>query len=188
MWQWSYDSLYTVRCSSIKTQDHLFESHDPKLLGPGRTLFICLLLCVALPVFYILAHLCVCSVNESKLYLFSVREGDALLSAQNSLIGKLKEACQMLGAKLEELAQSSRYKALSDHVYPIHFFIHYKLKPNKIKTEPNQVHARYKIYIYTCDQGFYGYGKSGNANFPRFQIVSPFLVFVLLSCEIFNRL
>ncbi len=97
-------------------------THDPKLLGPGRTLFICLLLCVALPVFYILAHLCVCSVNESTLYLFSVREGDALLSAQNSLIGKLKEACQMLGAKLEELAQSSRYKALSDHVYPISFF------------------------------------------------------------------
>ncbi len=96
-------------------------THDPKLLGPGRTLFICLLLCVALPVFYILARLCVCSVNEPKLYLFSVREGDALLSAQNSLIGKLKEACQMLGAKLEELAQSSRYKALSDHVYPIHF-------------------------------------------------------------------
>ncbi|KAG1950817.1 serologically defined colon cancer antigen [Pimephales promelas] len=38
----------------------------------------------------------------------SVRETDALLSAQNSLIGKLKEECQTLGAKLEELAQSSR--------------------------------------------------------------------------------
>uniref|UniRef100_A0A673KVS3 Serologically defined colon cancer antigen 8 homolog n=1 Tax=Sinocyclocheilus rhinocerous TaxID=307959 RepID=A0A673KVS3_9TELE len=42
------------------------------------------------------------------LYLFTVRETDALLSAQNSLIGKLKEECQMLGAKLEELAQSRR--------------------------------------------------------------------------------
>uniref|UniRef100_A0A8C1VX90 Serologically defined colon cancer antigen 8 n=1 Tax=Cyprinus carpio TaxID=7962 RepID=A0A8C1VX90_CYPCA len=38
----------------------------------------------------------------------SVRETDALLSAQNSLIVKLKEECQTLGAKLEELAQSSR--------------------------------------------------------------------------------
>ncbi|XP_043112013.1 serologically defined colon cancer antigen 8 homolog isoform X2 [Puntigrus tetrazona] len=38
----------------------------------------------------------------------SVTETDALLSAQNSLIGKLKEECQMLGAKLEELAQSCR--------------------------------------------------------------------------------
>uniref|UniRef100_A0A671S272 Serologically defined colon cancer antigen 8 n=1 Tax=Sinocyclocheilus anshuiensis TaxID=1608454 RepID=A0A671S272_9TELE len=38
----------------------------------------------------------------------SVRETDALLSAQNSLIGKLKEECQTLGAKLEELAQSRR--------------------------------------------------------------------------------
>uniref|UniRef100_A0A672L6W4 Serologically defined colon cancer antigen 8 homolog n=1 Tax=Sinocyclocheilus grahami TaxID=75366 RepID=A0A672L6W4_SINGR len=40
----------------------------------------------------------------------SVRETDALLSAQNSLIGKLKEECQTLGTKLEELAQSRRYK------------------------------------------------------------------------------
>ncbi|XP_016127680.1 serologically defined colon cancer antigen 8 homolog isoform X2 [Sinocyclocheilus grahami] len=38
----------------------------------------------------------------------SVRETDALLSAQNSLIRKLKEECQALGAKLEELARSSR--------------------------------------------------------------------------------
>uniref|UniRef100_A0A9J7ZSC8 SHH signaling and ciliogenesis regulator sdccag8 n=1 Tax=Cyprinus carpio carpio TaxID=630221 RepID=A0A9J7ZSC8_CYPCA len=38
----------------------------------------------------------------------SVRETDALLNAQNSLIVKLKEECQTLGAKLEELAQSSR--------------------------------------------------------------------------------
>lgn len=38
----------------------------------------------------------------------SVRETDALLSAQNSLIRKLKEECHTLGAKLEELAQSSR--------------------------------------------------------------------------------
>lgn len=101
-------------------------------------LFVCLLLCVALPVFYILAHLCVCIVNESKLYLFAVRETDALLSAQNSLIRKLKEECQTLGAKLEEMAQSSRYKALSDHVYPINFFIHYKLKPNKKKENGTQ--------------------------------------------------
>ncbi|XP_052469282.1 serologically defined colon cancer antigen 8 homolog isoform X2 [Carassius gibelio] len=35
-----------------------------------------------------------------------VRETDALLSAQISLIGKLK--CQVLGATLEELARSSR--------------------------------------------------------------------------------
>lgn len=99
-------------------------------------LFVRLLLCVALPVFYILAHLCVCSVNESKLYLFAVRETDALLSAQNSLIRKLKEECQTLGAKLEELSQSTRYKTLSDHVHPIHSFIHYKLKPNKKKLNP----------------------------------------------------
>ncbi|XP_051506945.1 serologically defined colon cancer antigen 8 homolog isoform X1 [Myxocyprinus asiaticus] len=38
----------------------------------------------------------------------SVRETDTLLSAQNILIGKLKEECHTLGAKLEELAQSSR--------------------------------------------------------------------------------
>lgn len=38
----------------------------------------------------------------------SVRETDALLSAQNNLIRKLKEECHTLGAKLEELAQSSR--------------------------------------------------------------------------------
>lgn len=53
------------------------------------------------------------AVNGSILYLFTVRETDALLSAQNSLIGKLKEECQTLGAKLEELAQSSRHVALS---------------------------------------------------------------------------
>lgn len=144
--------VHMVRCSFIKTQDHLFEwsqisvSHWHMTLNfwaqEEHHLFVCLLLCVALPVFCILAHLCVCSVNESKLYLFTVRETDALLNAQNSLIVKLKEECQTLGAKLEELAQSSRYKALSDHVYRINFLIHYKLKRNK-KTEPNQVHARY---------------------------------------------
>ncbi|XP_056465297.1 serologically defined colon cancer antigen 8 homolog isoform X1 [Gadus chalcogrammus] len=37
-----------------------------------------------------------------------VEELDGLLTLQNSLIGKLKEECCMLGAKLEELSQNSR--------------------------------------------------------------------------------
>lgn len=38
----------------------------------------------------------------------SARETDDLLSAQNNLIGKLKEECHILGEKLEELIQNSR--------------------------------------------------------------------------------
>ncbi|XP_056616176.1 serologically defined colon cancer antigen 8 homolog [Triplophysa dalaica] len=38
----------------------------------------------------------------------SARETDYLLSAQNNLIGKLKEECHILGEKLEELTQDSR--------------------------------------------------------------------------------
>ncbi|KAG7272896.1 hypothetical protein CRUP_009398 [Coryphaenoides rupestris] len=37
-----------------------------------------------------------------------VKEMDGLLTSQNSLIGKLKEECCMLGARLEELRQNSR--------------------------------------------------------------------------------
>ncbi|CAL8362979.1 unnamed protein product [Boreogadus saida] len=40
--------------------------------------------------------------------MFPIEELDGLLTLQNSLIGKLKEECCMLGAKLEELSQNSR--------------------------------------------------------------------------------
>lgn len=54
------------------------------------------------------------------LYLSTARETDYLLSAQNNLIGKLKEECHILGEKLEELTQDSRHVALfllSDLLY-----------------------------------------------------------------------
>ncbi len=106
-------------------------------------LFVCLLLCVALPVFYILAHLCV-AVLMSQSFICSQSEKQMLFWVlRTAWSGNWRRSVRRSGQSWRKWPRAAGTKHFQIMCILLIFSFITNSNPKKKKTEPNQVHARY---------------------------------------------